>query len=205
MGCGCVLSSGRADYKYVYMAACTERDAAFPFQSVVKVDVQSRKVAEWKAPAGGTGRSYCQFDHIMLHCRSFMLHYSVQHMCVGHRIAALETLGTTCSAGSGHATSFAGFCVHVCPGCFVGEAVFVPRCGPSTLEALVHESGGSSGNGNGAGISSTNGNGNGSGAAAAEQQRQHEDAGFLITPMCATGGCFNRPCIKVITCRSARC
>ncbi len=201
-----VLSPGRADYKYVYMAACTERDAAFPFQSVVKVDVQSRKVAEWKAPAGGTGRSYC---HVLITSCCTVDHSccttACSTCCVGHGIAALETLGTTCSAGSGHTTSFAGFCVHVCPGCFVGEAVFVPRRGPSTLEALVHESGGSIGNGNGAGISKTNGNGNGSGAAAAEQQRQHEDAGFLITPMCATGGCFSRPCIKVITCRSARC
>jgi hypothetical protein len=29
---------GRDDYKYVYMAASTERGSAFPFQSIVKVD-----------------------------------------------------------------------------------------------------------------------------------------------------------------------
>jgi hypothetical protein len=29
---------GRDDYKYVYMAASTDRGSAFPFQSIVKVD-----------------------------------------------------------------------------------------------------------------------------------------------------------------------
>lgn len=33
-----LMSSGRDDYNYVYMAASTERGSAFPFQSVVKVD-----------------------------------------------------------------------------------------------------------------------------------------------------------------------
>lgn len=48
-----MLNTGSADYHYVYMSACTEAGEAFPFQSIVKVDVQSRAVAEWKAPAGG--------------------------------------------------------------------------------------------------------------------------------------------------------
>lgn len=50
-------------------------------------------------------------------------------------------------------------------GCFVGEAVFVPRWGPSTLEGLCDSSssysygnGNENGNGIGNGTSATNGN-----------------------------------------------
>ena len=124
----CLPPAGRADYKYVYLTACTERDSAFPFQSIVKVDVQSRAVAEWQAPAG----------------------------------------------------------------CFVGEAVFVPRRGPSTLEALHAAAGNGNGSSGGADAAASSSDSAGhsaarepnvAGEAAAKLQRRHEDDGYLITPM----------------------